>query len=134
MVKINNNIRLVCYVFKVDPCFLTNSEWTEKFCSIYPNFSKMGWTMKKSYSSDWKAILIFSLFPGSSHVDIVFLRTPYFLATFSGFVPNYASVFALYFSESDNLVLFKVVIFQNVRLWCNYNVTAITIYFETTRR
>ena len=89
--------------------------------------------MKKSYSSDWKAILIFSLFPGSSHDDIVFLRTPYFLATFNGFVPNYASVFALYFSESDNLVLFKVVIFQNVRLWCNYNVTAITIYFEATR-
>ena len=26
--------------------------------------------------------LIFSLFPGSSHVGIIFLETPYFLATF----------------------------------------------------
>ena len=43
---------------------------------------------------DWRATSIFS---GSSQVDIVFLKTPFFSATLYGFVPDST----LYFSESD---------------------------------
>ena len=53
-----------------------------------------------------KSTLILSLFSGSSHFDI---ETPYFLVTFNGFVPDY-------FSESDNLFLFKLAIFHNIQL------------------
>ena len=60
--------------------------------------------------------LIFSLFSGSNHVDIVFLGTLYFSVTFEGFVSNPASVIALCFSESDNLFLCKLAIFPNIQL------------------
>ena len=63
-----------------------------------------------------KRFYLFSLFPGSSHVDIVFLGKPYFSATFDGFVPYSTSVIALYFSESDNLFLFKLTIFHKTQL------------------
>ena len=80
-------------------------------------------------SPDKKALL--TLFPGSRHADIVFLGTPYFSATFDGFIPDSTSVIPLYFSESDNLFLFKLAIFHNIRLqhiqYTIYNVTVTTI-------
>ena len=64
-----------------------------------------------------------SFFPGSSHLRIAFLGTPYFLATFDGFVPDSTLVICLYFSESDNLFLFQLAIFHSIQQFkCNYNV------------
>ena len=67
-------------------------------------------------TADKKTLVIFSLFPGSCHVDIVFLEAAYFLATIEGFVPDSTLVIALYFSESDNLFFFKPVILHNIQL------------------
>ena len=57
-----------------------------------------------------KSLLIFSLSSGNSHVDIVFLGTPYFSvsATFDGFIPDSTSVIVLKFSVRINLFLFTV--------------------------
>ena len=50
--------------------------------------------------------------PGS-YIDITFLGTPYFSATFDGFVPESTSVISLNCSVRDNLFLFTVAILSH---------------------
>ena len=53
---------------------------------------------------------------------ILYFYEPHiFHHAFHGFVSNSTSAIALYFSESDNLFRFKLVIFHNKQLQCNYN-------------
>ena len=115
---------------------LNFSRWLLKLDATCSSSKKLQffWSDSKAANTSDRA----GLWGCNSHVDIVFLVTSYFSATFDGFILDSTSVISLNFSVRDNLFLFTVAILShksNKRSWIKcvefeFRITASELYIR----